>query len=205
MKRILRICLVCLLVAGLAGCSAEKSAYRPLEEPGIAPYALTDSESAVVQALGLKQSSHIVNFRAPADASSLHVGVYRLKEGAWESTGEGEISLDVDKSGDGTLCGLFAMVLRDNYAVDFNICTGESLGAAASYTSDEIELNAEILGTQTGFLQERVEIELGREIPVAMMIYDGGTRQESLALASYFAPSELARYDLVQAVVLKFE
>ncbi len=208
MKRLLKICLICFVTAGLAGCSLQTSsyrAYRPLEKPGIAPYAMTDSESIVIQALGLSDSSHIVNFRAPADAVSLHAGVYRLRDGIWETTGEGSISLDVDKSGDGTLCGLFAMLLKENYAVNFRICTGESLGSAASYTSDEIELDAEIVGMQGGFLDEQSEIELGKEIPVAMMIYDSGTKQRSYDLSAYFNPSELDRYELVQAVVLKFE
>ncbi len=211
LKKAMCFCLASLLSLLLAGCGAEKGgAFQPLEKPGIAPYSLSESEELLLRSLGLNGSAQFVKFRSPAEAKSLNVDVYRLHDGAWESVGGGGISLDTDKEDDGTINGVFTMRLLPDHAIEFHICTGEDLGSSSAYTSDELPLEEEMTGSSQCFFQNDgketpQEIQLGREIPVALMAYDSGTSMQSFTLEDYFNPAALANLDLVQAVVLTFE
>jgi len=47
-------------------------------------------------------------------------------------------------------------------------------------------------------------IEMDKEIPVAIMVYDSGTIMRSYSLQDYFEPSKFEGMDLVQVVTLTF-
>ncbi len=209
MKRLLTFLMACLTALAFSGCSSKEAAFPVPDKPGIAFYKPSDRETILLGSLGLGSSSQFLSFRAPAEASSLKADVYRLADGAWQSVGGGAISLDIGRDGDSTLAGLFAMALGPDYTVDFNISTGPDLGSMASYTSDEIQLDAEILSSATSFFQQEGEqpreIELGKEIPVALMMYNSGSSMKDFGLADYFHPEKLADADLAQTVVLTFE
>lgn len=54
------------------------------------------------------------------------------------------------------------------------------------------------------FLQEFQKIEMDKEIPVALMVYDSGTIISSYLLQDYFEVSKFEGMDLVQVVTLTF-
>jgi len=209
MKKLLTFLMTCLIALAFFGCSPKEAVFPVPDKPGIAFYEPSERESILLGSLGLGGSSQFLSFRTPAGAASMKVDVYRLENGAWQSTGGGGISLDIGRDGNGTLAGLFAMALGPDYTVDFSIRTGSDLGSMSSYTSNKIRLDAEILGSAHCFFQQEGEqpreIELGKEIPVALMVYDSGTSMESFGLADYFQPEKFEDVDLAQTVVLTFE
>src|SRR5690606_31936681 len=92
------------------------------------------------------------------------------------------------------------MQLKENYAIDFNI----NASGRASYKTDEIVLDTETMASTKGFLQKFQKIELNKEMPVAIMVYDSGTSMRSYSLQDYFDPSKFEGMDLVQVVTLTF-
>ena len=101
---------------------------------------------------------------------------------------------------EGALEGTFALELGKDYTVSFRI---NSQGTA-SYETEPIFLEKEIVGSAVGFLEEFREMELDEEAPVAVMAYDSGTRMRSFSTEDYFEPSKFEGIDLVQAVTLEF-
>lgn len=55
-----------------------------------------------------------------------------------------------------------------------------------------------------GFLTEFEEVELNKEIPVPIMIYDNGTSMKTYCMDDFFFTSTFESVDLVQAVTLTF-
>lgn len=127
--------------------------------------------------------------------------VYVLGDkGTWNAMGGVQVSLGQDANPDARLEGTFAMLLKDDYAIDININTM----SRASYKTDTLDVHYEIMVSSKGFLTDFQEIEINKEIPVAIMIYDSGTSMRSYVMEDFFSPSEFEKMDLVQAVTLTF-
>jgi hypothetical protein len=47
-------------------------------------------------------------------------------------------------------------------------------------------------------------IEINKEIPIAIMIYDTGVMMRAYSLEDFFSPSRFEKMNLVQAVTLTF-
>ena len=201
MKNIVVRSMAAVLLVCLTACS---SAARPQGEPhqaSIAPYELTERETELLQALGLKDRTGIMAYNPPEGAKSAAVKVYRLKEdGTWD-TGTGA-ALGFEASESGALRdGLFTMILGENYSIEFHISHD---GSRMSSKSDEIILDTESIASTTGFLENAAEIELNQEIPVAFMVYDSGGHMPGASVENFFDPSDFQGMDLVQAVTLTF-
>lgn len=144
----------------------------------------------------------ILSFRAPEAARSVQVHVYRLKGEVWEETGGGGMSLGEDGPAK-VLKGVFTMTLEEGYDVAFNLILEN--GGMAAYTADGGGAGAgEMRMWQIAFSGNLAPIALGEEIPVALMVYDGGTQMRSFQVGDYFSPAVLEGMDLVQAVTLEF-
>lgn len=98
------------------------------------------------------------------------------------------------------MTGKFTMQLKENFAIDFNI----NLTDRFSYQTEEITLLTEPTSSTKSFLQEFQKIELNKEIPVALMVYDSSTAMGSYSLQDYFEPSKFKTVDFVQVVTLTF-
>ena len=189
------------MIVTLAACSRGSDLPKTLAKEGIAPYELSDSEKYILQSFDMYSTSQIISFHAPKEAISLNVNVYRLEDnGKWSKIGGGGISIGTDRKPIDQLTGTFAMQLKENYSIDFHI----NASGVASYKTDEILLDSEIIASVKSFLQEFQTIEMNTEIPVALMVYDSGTGMESYSLQDYFEPSKFDGMDLVQVVTLKF-
>ncbi len=149
----------------------------------------------------MEDNTQILSFHAPKEAISMHVNIYRLENGEnWSNIGGGTISIGAEREPSDQLTGIFTMQLKKDYAIDFNITSN----GRASYSTDSILLDTEITVSAKKFLMNFQEIEINKEIPVALMVYDSGKSMESHSLKEYFEPSRFAGMDLVQIVTLTF-
>lgn len=198
MKRILLLLSFVLL---LCGCSREETQPGIPTEEGVAPYELSQDQQELLSAFGMEDSTGLFAFLAPEDAITVELTAYRLADaGTWEVTGNGAMSIGTERQPVSRLAGTIAMELRDNYSIDFNInCAGRG-----SFSTEEIELDEEVLGSTRGFLKEFQPIELNKEIPLAVMVYDSGTGMRSYTPQDYYDTSVFEGMDLVQAVTVKF-
>lgn len=206
-KRFYFLMSVLIIAVILAACSNNGDSSNSLlshnlsTKEGVQPYNLSEREKYLLQSFAMEGNSQIISFNAPKEAITLDIKVYRLEDGGkWDIIGGGGISIGEERKPTNKLSGTFTMQLRENHAIDFNI----NSSGRASYTTDEIILDTEILGSTKGFLQEYQEIEIDREIPIALMIYDSGTTMRSHSLEDYFEPSKFEGMDLVQVVTLTF-
>lgn len=200
-KRLFLLILIFTIEMALIACSNKTDSTKLLMKKGIIPYKLSESEKYILQSFGMEGNSQIISFHAPKEAITLSVNVYRLEgDENWNNIGGGAISIGKDREPIKQLIGTFTMQLKENYAIDFNINTN----GRASYKTDEIILDKEAIVSTKGFLQEFQKIEINKEIPVALMVYDSGTSMRSYSLQDYFDPSKFYGMDLVQAVTLTF-
>lgn len=201
MKRLFSLILIFTLAMALIACSNKTDSPKLMTKEGIMPYKLSESEKYILQSFGMDDSSQIISFLAPKEAITLNVNVYRLEDNEnWSSIGGGAISIGIDREPIEQLTGTFTMQLKENHAIDFNI----NAGGRASYKTDEIILNTETIASTKCFLQEFQNIELNKEIPVALLVYDSGTSMRGYSLQDYFNPSLFEGMDLVQVVTLTF-
>lgn len=200
MKRLASVVLLFVITVILGGCS-KTDVPKLLDKEGIAPYELSESQKYVLQSFGMDGNSQIVSFNAPKEAITLNVNIYCLDNNKkWGNIGRGAISIGIDREPTKQLTGTFTMQLKENYAIDFSF----NSSGRASYKTDEISLDSEVIASAKGFLKEFQEIEINKEIPVAIMVYDNGTSMRSYSLQDYFEPSKFDGMDLVQVVTLTF-
>ena len=202
MKRKILFPLILIIIAMvIVACSNTTDSPKLLTKEGITPYDLSESEKYILQSFGMEGNSQIISFHAPKEAITLNVNVYRLEvDKSWKSIGGGAVSIGTDREPIDQLTGTFTMQLKENYEIDFNINTS----GRASFKTNEIILDAETMASTKGFLQEFQKIEINKEIPVALMVYDSGTSMRSYSLQDYFDPSKFEGMDLVQVVTLTF-
>ncbi|WP_207706853.1 hypothetical protein [Alkaliphilus pronyensis] len=185
----------------LVACWSQSDFPKPLIKEGVQPYNLTKSEKYLLQSFGMEGNSQIISFNAPYESITLNVNVYRLEvDNTWHSISGASISIGTEREPIDVLTGTFTMQLKENYVIDFNV----NSGGIFSFNTDEIILDAETMVSTIGFLQEFQKIEMYKEIPVALMVYDSGTSMRSYSIQDYFEPSKFEGMDLVQVVTLTF-
>lgn len=201
-KRMFSLILIfIIIIMSLVACSNKTDSPKLLTEEGIAPYELSESEKYILQSFGMEDNSQIISFHAPKEAITLNVNVYKLESDMnWSSIGGGAISIGTDREPIEKLTGTFTMQLKENYTIDFII----NSAGRASYKTDEILLYTEPMASIKGFLKEFQKIEINKEIPIALMVYDSGTSMRTHSLQDYFTPSKFEGMDLVQVVTLTF-
>ena len=200
MKKSFLIILFVAMVPALTACLGDQDTPKLLQKEGLAPYELTARESYLLQSFGIDNNAQIIAFNAPKEAISMEFNVYRLKDGAWESIGGGAVSIGKERVPSEKLTGNITMLLKDNYALDLHVnCDGRS-----SFKTNPIDLNSEFMASAKVFLTEFQKIEINKEIPVALMVYDSGSTMRSYSLQDYFEPSKFQGMDLVQAVTISF-
>ena len=200
-KRFYFLISIFIIAIVLVACSNDKESPKSLVKEGIQPYNLSESEKYILRSFGMEENSQILSFRAPKEAIALDVNVYKLKgDKKWDVISSGGISIGKEREPIDQLIGTFTMQLRENYAIEFNI----NSAGRSSFKTNEIILDTETMISTIGFLQEFQEIEMDKEIPVALMVYDSGTSMRSHSLQDYFDPSKFDGMDLVQVVTLTF-
>lgn len=204
MKRFLSILLLLLIIIALTSCSSKNDTLVPPKKDEVGPYELSQKEAELLQAFGLNihNNAQVISFKTPKETKAVEVNVYVLKDGtSWETIG-GTSMFANDEIHLEQLSGLFSMILRENYAIDFNLIL--SGGGGVAFKSEAIEDYSGHKASIKGFLPAFQEIELNKEIPVAIMVYDEGTTMRGHVPEHYYTPSVFEGMDMVQAVTLTF-
>jgi hypothetical protein len=202
MRRFVSIATILVIMLNLTACSGQVSSDQQLNKEGIAPYETSESEQFLLSSFGMEGNAQIIKFHAPEEAMGMNINVYRLNDGSWKSVGGGTISVDEEMEVVDQLAGVFTMELREHFIIDFHITIDD--GGRASYTTDPVFLDFEVTASAKGFLQDFQKIEIGKEIPVALMVYNHGTSIDAYSLQDYFKPEKFEGMDLVQAVTITF-
>ena len=191
--------LLCLALAVvltlLAGCRGQ----TPQAGSTLGPYELSQDQEELLELLGLSGTVGVVAFTGPEEATALSIDTYVLRDGAWETTGGGQISRE--EAGE-PWEGLAAIQSREDYSIGLRVRTE----GIASYTTDAAAPESDPQGWTLQFLDEETPIVLGEPIPVALFLYSGDGSLRTHALTDFADP---AAFDgeglaLVQAVTLTF-
>ena len=201
MKKFFALALVITTLAVFVSCSNKTEVVKLLDKEGIAPYELSEHDTYLLQALPIQGDIGIISFKAPKAANSLKAKAYILEDDSrWRTIGEGQILLEQDASSNAQLEGTFTLLLREDYSIAMQI---NAMGLA-TYQTEVLDIDCDIISFSKGFLTDFQEIELNKEIPVAIAIYDSGTSIRSYLLDSFYSPSVFEGMDLVQVVTLTF-
>ena len=191
--------LLCLALAVvltlLAGCRGQ----TPQAGSTLGPYELSQDQEELLELLGLSGTVGVVAFTGPEEATALSIDTYVLRDGAWETTGGGQISRE--EAGE-PWEGLAAIQSREDYSIGLRVRTE----GIASYTTDAAAPESDPQGWALQFLDEETPIVLGEPAPVALFLYSGEGSLRTHALTDFADP---AAFDgeglaLVQAVTLTF-
>ena len=191
--------LLCLALAVvltlLTGCGNQ----TPQAGSTLGPYELSQDQEELLELLGLSGTVGVVAFTGPEDATQLSIDTYVLRDGAWETTGGGQISRE--EAGE-PWEGLAAIQSREDYSIGLRVRTE----GIASYTTDAAAPESDPQGWALQSLDEEMPVVLGEPAPVALFLYSGDGSLRTHALTDFAAP---AAFDgeglaLVQAVTLTF-
>lgn len=192
-----RIFMLLVLLALLAGCSAEAAPAMYIE-----PAQLDEKEEAVATLLGADTDQHLFDVALDGTAKTVSVNTYLLEDGRWELvTGGGGMAL---KEGEKKGRMAFGFEdLRGEYreAVQF----GKDFTAVKYGSSEEIDA-PEGMGRTTSFLSNRTEIVYGQEIPLAIQINTTKNQVLSYNPEYFFQPEEYEKlgYEHVYALTVMF-
>lgn len=191
--------LLCLALAAvlalLTGCGNQ----TPQAGSTLEPYELSQDQEELLELLGLSDRVGVIKFTGPEEAAALSIDTYVLRDGAWETTGGGQLSRE--EAGE-PWEGLAAIQSREDYSIGLRVRTE----GTASYTTDAAAPESDPQGWTLQFLDEETPIVLGEPIPVALFLYSGDGSLRTHALTDFADP---AAFDgeglaLVQAVTLTF-
>lgn len=204
MKKRVLVCLLISVILTLSACSSTENDLNRelnlLDKDGISGYALTERESYLFKTFGMEGNSHIVSFNAPEEAISLHVHVYSMQDGNnWEPIGSGGVSIGNERVPIDHLAGICTMLLNENHVIEYSI----NCGGIGSYKTKEISMDTDLLGSMKVGLVNFQDIEINKEIPVWMIVYNNAELPAS-SVEDYFEPLKFEGMDLVQCVTLTF-
>lgn len=191
--------LLCLALAAvlalLTGCGNQ----TPQAGSALEPYELSQDQEELLELLGLSDRVGVIKFTGAEEATALSIDTYVLRDGAWETTGGGQISRE--EAGE-PWEGLAAIQNREDYSIGLRVRTE----GIASYTTDAAAPESDPQGWALQFLDEETPVVLGEPIPVALFLYSGDGSLRTHALTDFADP---AAFDgeglaLVQAVTLTF-
>ena len=193
MRKIIAV-ILCVCVLAFAGCSntedttdkdtaAQGAKY--LEKEGIAPYDLSDGEEYILNVMNIKKDALLVSYNATENTKMLMVRVYNLNDGQWDETGNLAFVI-ADDNKQGTI----SIMEKDNYALEL------SAGFTSS-KSEKIDDENEYIRSQKIVINDFQNIELNKEIPVAIYINDSDTAGVPIELSEFSDPSNFEGIDLV--------
>ena len=183
-------------------CLKNTDTFKTLAREGVQAYELSEKEKELLRSFGMEGNSHIISFNAPKELTSLELKAYKLKDNKeWEVISSGGVSIARDRQPIDRLFGSLTMQLLEDHVIQCNINTA----GRVSFKTDKIILDGEEMASLKVFLQDYQEIERDREIPLALMVYDGKTSMRNYSLEDYFNPTKFQGVDLVQVLTLTFK
>ena len=200
MRKIIAV-MLCVCVLAFAGCSntedttdkdtaAQGAKY--LEKEGIAPYDLSEGEEYILNVMNIKKDALLVSYNATENSKMLMVRVYNLNDGQWDETGNLTFVIADDNKH-----GTISIMEKDNYVLELSTIS-------ASAKSEKIDDENEYVQSQKTVINDFQNIELNKEIPVAIYINDSYTAGVPIELSEFSDPSNFEGIDLVRAVTFEF-
>lgn len=200
MRKIIAV-MLCVCVLAFAGCSntedttdkdtaAQGAKY--LEKEGIAPYDLSEGEEYILDVMNIKKDTLLVSYNATENTKMLMVRVYNLNDGQWDEIGNITFVI-ADDNKQGTI----SIMEKDNYVLELSTIS-------ASAKSEKIDDENEYVQSQKTVINDFQNIELNKEIPVAIYINDSDTAGVPIELSEFSDPSNFEGIDLVRAVTFEF-
>lgn len=200
MRKIIAV-MLCVCVLAFAGCSntedttdkdtaAQGAKY--LEKEGIAPYDLSEGEEYILDVMNIKKDTLLVSYNATENTKMLMVRVYNLNDGQWDETGNLTFVIADDNKH-----GTISIMEKDNYVLELSTIS-------ASAKSEKIDDENEYVQSQKTVINDFQNIELNKEIPVAIYINDSDTAGVPIELSEFSDPSNFEGIDLVRAVTFEF-
>ena len=195
-KKARLLCLaLAVILALLPGCGNQ----TPQAGSALEPYELSQDQEELLELLGLSDRVGVIKFTGAEEATALSIDTYVLRDGAWETTGGGQISRE--EAGE-PWEGLAAIQSREDYSIGLRVRTE----GIASYTTDAAAPDSDPQGWTLQFLEEETPITLGEPVPVALFLYSGDGSLRTHPLTDFADPAAFDGEDLalVQAVTLTF-
>lgn len=200
MRKIIAV-MLCVCVLAFAGCSntedttdkdtaAQGAKY--LEKEGIAPYDLSEGEEYILDVMNIKKDTLLVSYNATENTKMLMVRVYNLNDGQWDEIGNLAFVIADDNKH-----GTISIMEKDNYVLELSTIS-------ASAKSEKIDDENEYVQSQKTVINDFQNIELNKEIPVAIYINDSDTAGVPIELSEFSDPSNFEGIDLVRAVTFEF-
>lgn len=200
MRKIIAV-MPCVCVLAFAGCSntedttdkdtaAQGAKY--LEKEGIAPYDLSEGEEYILDVMNIKKDALLVSYNATENSKMLMVRVYNLNDGQWDETGNLTFVIADDNKH-----GTISIMEKDNYVLELSTIS-------ASAKSEKIDDENQYVQSQKTVINDFQNIELNKEIPVAIYINDSDTAGVPIELSEFSDPSNFEGIDLVRAVTFEF-
>ena len=200
MRKIIAV-MLCVCVLAFAGCSntedttdkdtaAQGAKY--LEKEGSAPYDLSEGEEYILNVMNIKKDALLVSYNATENSKMLMVRVYNLNDGQWDETGNLTFVIADDNKH-----GTISIMEKDNYVLELSTIS-------ASAKSEKIDDENEYVQSQKTVINDFQNIELNKEIPVAIYINDSDTAGVPIELSEFSDPSNFEGIDLVRAVTFEF-
>lgn len=193
--------MLCVCVLAFAGCSntedttdkdtaAQGAKY--LEKEGIAPYDLSEGEEYILNVMNIKKDALLVSYNATENTKMLMVRVYNLNDGQWDEIGNLAFVIADDNKH-----GTISIMEKDNYVLELSTIS-------ASAKSEKIDDENEYVQSQKTVINDFQNIELNKEMPVAIYINDSDTAGVPIELSEFSDPSNFEGIDLVRAVTFEF-
>lgn len=200
MRKIIAV-MLCVCVLAFAGCSntedttdkdtaAQGAKY--LEKEGIAPYDLSEGEEYILDVMNIKKDTLLVSYNATENTKMLMVRVYNLNDGQWDEIGNLAFVIADDNKH-----GTISIMEKDNYVLELSTIS-------ASAKSEKIDDENEYVQSQKTVINDFQNIELNKEMPVAIYINDSDTAGVPIELSEFSDPSNFEGIDLVRAVTFEF-
>lgn len=200
MRKIIAV-MLCVCVLAFAGCSntedttdkntaAQGAKY--LEKEGIAPYDFSEGEEYILNVMNIKKDALLVSYNATENTKMLMVRVYNLNDGQWDEIGNLAFVIADDNKH-----GTISIMEKDNYVLELSTIS-------ASAKSEKIDDENEYVQSQKTVINDFQNIELNKEIPVAIYINDSDTAGVPIELNEFSDPSNFEGIDLVRAVTFEF-
>lgn len=200
MRKIIAV-MLCVCVLAFAGCSntedttdkdtaAQGAKY--LEKEGIAPYDLSEGEEYILDVMNIKKDTLLVSYNATENTKMLMVRVYNLNDGQWDEIGNLTFVIADDNKH-----GTISIMEKDNYVLELSTIS-------ASAKSEKIDDEDQYVQSQKTVINDFQNIELNKEIPVAIYINDSDTAGVPIELSEFSDPSNFEGIDLVRAVTFEF-
>lgn len=193
--------MLCVCVLAFAGCSNTENptdndtaaqGAKYLEKEGIAPYELSEGEEYILNVMNIKKDTLLVSYNATENSKMLMVRVYALNDGQWDETGNLTFVI-AENNKQGTI----SIMEKDNYVLE--------LSTISAYTeSEKIDDENQYVQSQKTVINDFQNIELNKEIPVAIYINDSDTAGVPIELSEFSDPSNFEGIDLVRAVTFEF-